>query len=30
VLYFNLLALRVRTEWLTRRVESIKQQILFR
>ncbi len=30
VMYFSLLALRVRTEWLARRVEYLKQQILFR
>jgi heme exporter protein C len=30
VMYFSLMALRVRTEWLARRVEALKQQILFR
>jgi heme exporter protein C len=28
--YFALLSLRVRTEWLSRRVQQIKQQIMFR
>lgn len=30
LLYFALLSLRVRTEWLSRRVQQIKQQITFR
>jgi heme exporter protein C len=30
VLYFALMSLRVRTEWLARRVEHLKQQIIFR
>ncbi len=30
LLYFALLSLRVRTEWLSRRVQQLKQQIMFR
>lgn len=30
VFYFALMSLRARTEWLTRRVEHLKQQVIFR